>query len=103
MERRPRLCGEEPRAPVAIGEIDRLLEEGRLLEGDVDLEQGGARERAFREQQITAAGAAANAKVIRADMEVRQRAGYRLRGHWLLVGRKARRLAAGGVDHVAAE
>jgi hypothetical protein len=36
-------------------------------------------------------------------MEVRQSIGYRLPGDRLLVGRKARLLAAGRVDHVAAE
>jgi hypothetical protein len=98
-----RFGGEKSRPPVLVGEIDRLLEEGRLLERDVHLEQGGARERGLREQEVAPAGAAANAKVIRADVEVRQSAGYRLRGHWLFVGRKARLLAAWGVDHVAAE
>jgi hypothetical protein len=36
-------------------------------------------------------------------MEIRQSAGYRLPGDRLLVRRKARLLAPGGVDHVAAE
>src|SRR5580693_8687299 len=67
MQCAPRLGAEKSRPPILVGEVDRLLEEGRLLERDVDLKQGGARERVFREQQITAAGAAANAKVIRAD------------------------------------
>ena len=101
--RRPRLGAEKSRAPILVGEIDRLLEEGRLVEGDVDLEQGGARERVLREQQITAAGATANAKVIWADVEVRESASNRLPGDRLLVRRKARFLSAGRVDHVAAE
>ena len=39
MQRRSRFGGEEPRAPVAVGEVDRLLEKGRLFEGDVNFEQ----------------------------------------------------------------
>src|SRR5580704_11692657 len=72
MQRRPCFGGEEPRAPVFVGEVDRLLEEGRLFEGDVDIQERRSRERGFREQKIAARGAAANAKVIRANVEVRQ-------------------------------
>src|SRR4029077_21212935 len=93
MQCAPRSGAEKSRAPVAIGEIDRSLEEGRLLEGDVDLKQRRSRKRGFREQEVAPASAPANAKVIRADMEVRQSAGYRLPGDRLLVRGKARLLA----------
>src|SRR5215469_12266079 len=103
MQRRPRFGGEEPHSPVFVGEIDRFLQEGRLLEGKVDLEPSRSRERGFREQKIAAASSAANAEVVRPYVEIRQGAGDRPCGDRLLVRRKARLRTAGGVDHMAAE
>src|ERR1700761_9379725 len=103
MKRRPRFGGEEPRPPVFVSEADRFLQERRLLEGKVDLEQSRSRERGFREQKISAASSAANAEIVRADVKVRDGPSNRLRGYRLLVRGKARLLAAGSVDHVAAE
>ena len=103
MQSRPRLGGEISLPPVLVGEVDRLLKEFRLFEGDVDLEEGEPRERRFGEQEIAAARSAANAKVVRAYVEIRQRAGDRLPRDRLLVGRETRRCAPGRVDHMAAE
>src|SRR6185312_537742 len=90
-------------APVAASEIDRLLEEDRLLEGDVKFEPGAARERGFREQKIAAAGAAANGEIVEPKIEIGENRGDGLGRERLLVRRKARLGAAGRVDHVAAE
>src|SRR5271154_4028341 len=58
MQRSSGFGDEEARTPIAVGEIDRLLEKGRLLEGKVNLEPDRARERRLREQKIAAARAA---------------------------------------------
>src|SRR6476659_1085325 len=103
MQRRPGFGGEEPRPPVFVGEVDRFLQEGRLLKGKVDLEQGRSRERSFREQKVAAASSTANAKVVRSYVEIRQSTGDRLRRDRFFISRKARPLAARRVDHVPTE
>ena len=64
------LGGEISGAPIAVGEIDRLFEKGRLVKRDVELETRAAGERRLGEQEIAAAGAAADRKVRGADPEV---------------------------------
>ena len=98
-----RLGGEIAGAPIAVGEIDRLFEKGRLVKGNVELETRAPGERRLGEQEIAAAGATADRKVRGADPKVGQRFRDRARGDRLLVGRKARLLAAGRIDHMAAE
>ena len=66
MERRPRFRGEEARAPAVAGEVDRFFEKRRLVEGDIELEPRAARERRLGEQEIAAAGAAADGEIARA-------------------------------------
>ncbi len=103
MERRPRLRGEKAGAPIIAGEVDRFLEKRRLVEGDKELEPRAARERGLGEQEIAAAGAAADGEIVRPDGEIGQRRADGGRRDRLLVRRKARPFAAGRVDHVAAE
>src|SRR5215467_12577664 len=103
VENAARLGGKESRAPVAIGEINRLFEKRRLLKRDVKLKARAARERRFREQEVAAAGAAANAKVRRADVDVSESPGDRLNRNRLLVWRKSWLATAGRVDHMTAE
>jgi hypothetical protein len=98
-----RLDGKISGAPIAVGEIDRLFEKDRLVKRNVELETRAAVERRLGEQEIAAAGATADRKIRETDPEVNQRFRDRARGDRLLVGRKARRLAAGGVDHMTAE
>ena len=62
MEDAARLGGEETRAPVAAGEVDRFFQKRRLLEGDVKLKAGATRQRRFCEQKIAAARAAADCR-----------------------------------------
>jgi hypothetical protein len=98
VQRRPRLRRKKAGTPIAAGEIDRFLEERRLVEGYIEFERGRARERGFGEQKIAAASAAANAKVAGPDAEPGERLSDRVCGDRFLVRRKARLLSRPGAS-----
>ena len=89
--------------PVGVGEIDRVGQEGWLVEGNVEFKPHALGEAGFGEQQVAAACPAADCEIAFGDADLRKHSGNCVGGKTFLFRRKPRGLAAGRIDHVAAE
>ena len=89
--------------PIRVSEIDRVGEKGWLVEGNVELKPHALRQAGFGEQQVAATCPAADREITLGDSDFRKHSGNCVGGKTFLFRRKPRRLAAGRVDHVAAE
>jgi hypothetical protein len=87
--------------PVGVGEIDRVDQEGRFIERNVEFKPHVKCEACFGEKQIPTACAAANGKIASADANSRKCIGNCSGGNRLLVREESWCRAIGRVDHVA--
>ena len=94
-----------PSVRIGTGKIDRVGEKRVFVKRKVQFERRPMGEAGLGEQQIAAAGAAADRKVagIGGDIGGSKQSGDLVRHNAFLAGGKSRLLAAGRINHVAAE